>query len=114
MIINEKNKTDIQRAQLIVAAVTLEFGTPYMDVKSKTRGASEVCFARQLSMYLMNVIYGISLTRIGRAFNRDRSTASHACNVIEDYREDPQLDKKIARLEQFLHASTVLAAREPV
>lgn len=114
MVINEEKKTDIQRAQLIVAAVTLEFGTPYMDVKSKTRGSSDICFARQLSMYLMNVIYGISLSRIGRAFNRDRSTASHACNVIEDYREDPQLDDKVARLEQFLDASRALATSEEV
>jgi len=60
-------------------------------------------------MYLMNVIFGVSLTRIGRVFNRDRSTASHACNVIEDYREDPLLDKKIARLELFLNGSTALA-----
>jgi len=112
MVVNEKTKTDIQRAQLIVAAVTLEFGTPYMDVKSKTRGSNEICFARQLSMYLMNVIYGISLSRIGRAFNRDRSTASHACHVMEDYREDPQLDHKISRLEQFLSASCLLAPRE--
>ena len=105
---NNENKKDPQRAQLIVAAVTLEFGTPYMDVRSKTRGASEICFARQISMYLMNVIYGVSLTRIGRAFNRDRSTASHACNLIEDYREDPLLDQKISRLEKFLNASTQL------
>jgi chromosomal replication initiation ATPase DnaA len=114
MVINDNTKTDIQRAQLIVAAVTLEFGTPYMDVKSKSRGSSDVCFARQLSIYLMNVVYGISLSRIGRAFNRDRSTASHACNVMEDYREDPQLDKKIARLEEFLNASTTLSACEGV
>ncbi|MEP6342503.1 MAG: helix-turn-helix domain-containing protein [Maricaulaceae bacterium] len=95
-MMSAENKKDPQRAQLIVAAVTLEFGTPYMDVRSKTRGGSDICFARQISMYLMNVIYGVSLTRIGRAFNRDRSTASHACNVIEDYREDPLLDQKIS------------------
>ena len=108
-MMSAENKKDPQRAQLIVAAVTLEFGTPYMDVRSKTRGASDICFARQISMYLMNVIYGVSLTRIGRAFNRDRSTASHACNVIEDYREDPLLDQKISRLEKFLYASTQLS-----
>ncbi len=112
MVINDKTKTDVQRAQLIVAAVTLEFGIAYMDVKSKTRGSNDMCFARQLSMYLMNVIYGISLSRIGRTFNRDRSTASHACNVIEDYREDPQLDRKIARLEAFLKASRSIAVSE--
>ena len=93
---------DVQRAQLVVAAVTLEFGTPYMEVKSNSKGSTDVCFARQVSMYLMNVAFGISLTRIGQTFNRDRSTAGHACNVIEDYREDPLMDKKIMKLEDFL------------
>ena len=106
---NNKNTHDVHRAQLIVAAVGLEFGTPQLDIASRQRGGSDVCLARQISMYLMNVIYGVSLTRIGRVFNRDRSTASHACNVIEDYREDPLLDEKIEKLERFLYGSTVLA-----
>ena len=107
----QQNKTiqDVQRAQLIIAAVTLEVGTPELDINSKNRGANDICLARQVSMYLMNITFGISLTRIGRVFNRDRSTASHACNVIEDYREDPLIDKKIARLELFLNGSTSLA-----
>ena len=109
MIKHDKATQDVQRAQLIIAAVTLEFGTPIFDINSKNRGANDVCLARQVSMYLMNVTFGISLTRIGRVFNRDRSTASHACNVIEDYREDPLLDKKITRLELFLNGSTALA-----
>lgn len=109
MIDKDIVRQDAQRAQLIIAAVSLEFGTPSLDIRSKTRGANDVCLARQISMYLMNVIYGVSLTRIGRVFNRDRSTASHACNVVEDYREDPFLDQKITRLETFLIGSMALA-----
>lgn len=105
----KKSAQDIQRAHLIIASVTLEFGTPILDITSKNRGANDICLARQVSMYLMNVVFGVSLTRIGRVFNRDRSTASHACNVIEEYRDDPLLDQKITRLEQFLKGSTVLA-----
>ena len=104
----DKRLYDHMRAQLIIAAVSLEFGTPHFDLNAKTRGANDVCLARQLSMYLMNIIFGVSLTRIGHVFNRDRSTASHACNVIEDYREDPLLDEKIVRLETFLNGSRLL------
>lgn len=100
-----KVEHDLQRAQLVVAAVGLEFGTPYMEVKSKSKGRTDICFARQVAMYLMNVAYGVSLTRIGKTFNRDRSTAGHACNVIEDCREDPLVDEKILRLETFLKMS---------
>jgi len=81
MIKQDKNTQDAQRAQLIIAAVTLEFGTPIFDLNSRHRGANDICLARQVSMYLMNVTFGISLTRIGRVFNRDRSTAGHACNT---------------------------------
>jgi chromosomal replication initiation ATPase DnaA len=55
--------------------------------------------ARQLAMYLAHVIYGETLTAIGLAFHRDRTTVSHACALIEDLRDDPAFDADVARLE---------------
>lgn len=94
--------TDVIRAQLVTAAIALEFGIPHDRIFSTTKGPHEVAFARQIGMYLLNVVYDINLTRVARAFSRDRSTAAHACRVIEDSREDPILDRKIIELEQFL------------
>lgn len=89
-------------AQLVIAAVGLEFGIPHTLIDNRTKGTSRAAFGRQLAMYLLNVVYDVNLSRVARVFNRDRSTASHACHVIEDHREDPVLDAKISRLENFL------------
>jgi len=99
----KKNDTQDQLfAQLVIAAVGLEFGIPHTLIDNRTKGTSRAAFGRQLAMYLLNVVYDVNLSRVARVFNRDRSTASHACHVIEDQREDPMLDAKICRLETFL------------
>lgn len=53
-------------------------------------------------MYLAHVAKGISLTSIGAAFGRDRTTVSYACNLIEDLRDDTQFDAELDRLEALL------------
>ncbi len=99
----KKNDANDQMfAQLVIAAVALEFGIPHTLICNRTKGTSRAAFGRQVSMYLLNVVYDVNLSRVARVFNRDRSTASHACHVIEDLREDPMLDEKIFKLEDFL------------
>jgi ATPase involved in DNA replication initiation len=60
--------------------------------------------ARQLAMYLSHVVLGRTLTEVGEAFGRDRTTVSHACALIEDMRDDPAFDSELERLEQLLLA----------
>ncbi len=102
MILKPHEKIDQIHAQLVIVAVALEFGIPHNKVLTKTKGTSRIAFGRQVAMYLLNVVYDVNVTRVGRAFNRDRSTASHACRVIEEMREDRVLDRKIQTLETFL------------
>ena len=42
---------------------------------------------------------GRSLTAVGALFQRDRTTVAHACGVVEDRRDDPDLDARIEHLE---------------
>ena len=46
------------------------------------------CHVRQISMYVCHVVLRLSLSDIGAAFGRDRTTVGYACNVVED-RFDP-------------------------
>jgi chromosomal replication initiation ATPase DnaA len=55
--------------------------------------------ARQSGMYLSHVAFGVNLSAVGRAFGRDRTTAAHACRLIEDRRDDPAVDAVLASLE---------------
>jgi len=53
-------------------------------------------------MYLSHVVLGQSLTAVGVAFGRDRTTVSYACALIEDMRDDPGFDDEVTRLERLL------------
>jgi hypothetical protein len=66
----------------------------------RTRARAEAALARQMAMYLSHVVLGLTLTDIGRVFSRDRTTAAHACAVIEDRRDDPGFEFEMRCLEE--------------
>jgi len=108
---NEKlKKYDMAVALLIIAIVAIDFGVANRAILDKAKGSSQLSFARQASMYLMHVVFQISISRVARAFMRDPSTASHACHTIENYRDDPFFDEKLNRLEYFLKTAPVPSA----
>ena len=75
------------------------FGVSTKELRMARRGSASVAFARQTAMYLGHTVYGLSFTAVGRAFHRDRTTAAHACRLVEDRRDDPGIDAIIGRLE---------------
>jgi chromosomal replication initiation ATPase DnaA len=77
-----------------------------------TRGRSRVAFARQVAMYLAHVTFGLTLTTVGRAFGRDRTTVSHACALVEDARDNPEFDRTLELLEAIAkHLASVDGTR---
>jgi len=101
-----KNKTplvmDKARARLVVSAVAMEFVVPTFVLSSRLKGTSEVSYARQVAMYLMRCVYGLTKQRIAEVFERHYTTVSHACRLIEEQRDDPVFDAKLLKLENFL------------
>jgi chromosomal replication initiation ATPase DnaA len=81
-----------------------EFGLDAAILISPTRGAPRAAYARQVAMYLAHVGFALSFETIGRAFDRDRTTVSHACRVVEDSRDDEKLDRRLALLETMCAA----------
>ena len=63
------------------------------------RGGADVAFARQVAMYLAHVGCALSLTEAARVYGRERTTAAHACKVVEERRDDPLFDRVIELLE---------------
>lgn len=91
-----------QRSQLrrfIDPAVALVFDVEAVELGAATRRSPRAAFARQVAMYLAHVVCGLSMTEVGTLFSRDRTTVSHACEVVEDRRDDPDLDLRVERLE---------------
>jgi Bacterial dnaA protein helix-turn-helix len=78
-------------------AVAFDVDRPRLSLAS--RGAADVARARQTAMYLAHVGCGLSLTEVGALFQRDRTTVAHACEMIEDRREDDAFDRALDLLE---------------
>jgi hypothetical protein len=81
------------------AMVVASFPASADALDRRTRGTASTTFARQVAMYLAHVSLGLNFTRVGAIFNRDRTTASHACSVIEDARDDKLMDRTLEVLE---------------
>jgi len=97
---------DLRRAgQIASAAVAAAFIVPIGELRATTRRRKRIAFARQSAMYLAHVAFGLSYTDVGRAFRRDRTTAAHACRIVEDRRVDPGIDARLASLEHLLRRS---------
>lgn len=60
------------------------------------------CHVRQIAMYVCHVTLQISLSDIGLAFGRDRTTVGHACNVVEDRRDVAGFDEFVATAERIV------------
>lgn len=90
-------KSKIRRT--IEVTVSAALGVSSVELQARTRRSATIAFARQIAMYLAHVVYGMSLTESGRLFGRDRTTAAHACCIVEDRRDDPFFDHLVYQLE---------------
>ncbi|QNL19157.1 chromosomal replication initiator DnaA [Hyphobacterium sp. CCMP332] len=96
---------DLARARLARETVAFAFNVPAEEIAAPTRRSSDVAFARQVAMYLSHVAFELNLARVGQAFGRDRSTASYACQIVEDRRDDPDFDAWLDGLEECLRTA---------
>jgi hypothetical protein len=85
--------------QAVECTVAAAFGVPVAELRASTRRDARTAFARQTAMYLARVSLGLSFRDAGRMFGRDRTTAAYACRVVEDRRDNPQVDAQVQLLE---------------
>ncbi|HSZ74286.1 MAG TPA: helix-turn-helix domain-containing protein [Rhizomicrobium sp.] len=97
-----------ERIDMAQAIVAHAYGVTVEDIRRPGRACVRACHARQVAMYLSHVVFSQSLTEVGRAFGRDRSTASYACNRIEDLRDDPDVERTLVWMETVLRQATGL------
>lgn len=68
------------------------------------------CKVRQIAMYVCHVALRMPMRDVGLGFGRDRTTVSHACNVVEDRRDEPHFDALVSAIERV--ATLVFATGE--
>lgn len=93
-------KTAQRLCDVIALATAAAFAVPVGELTSASRRSPSVAFARQSAMYLAHVTFGLNYSEVARAFGRDRTTAAHACQLIEERRDDPAVDAMLGSLEQ--------------
>ncbi len=74
------------------------------ELLSPTRCKATAALARQVAMYVCHVSLGFNFSDVGQLFGRDRTTASHACQVIEDRRDNREFDELVGRIETAISA----------
>lgn len=91
---------DIARICWLMETVTAAaFAVPVDELRAPSRRTAAVAFARQSAMYLAHVVLRLSLSATGQLFHRDRTTAAHACQLVEQRRDDPTIDRLLDTLE---------------
>lgn len=88
--------------QVIEKTVALAYELPEASLRSPTRGHQQVARARQTAMYLTRTVCQYTLSQTGEIFDRDRTTVSHACGLIEQRRDDPSFNEGIELLESIV------------
>ncbi len=86
----------------IAALVASAFCVRQADLCTAGRGRAPAAFARQVAMYLCKSCLSLTYQETGRLFGRDRTTAAHACRMIEEKREDANFDTIIDCLERAI------------
>lgn len=97
-------------AEVAAAAATC---IPLVSLRAANRGRKPIALARKMAMYLAHVAFGLSLTRVGICFGRDRTTVRHACALIEDRRDDPLLEFGLTALEAALLVTMTRLSVQP-
>ena len=95
------------RQRRLFQAVEAVFDVGRDELRAATRGRCKIAFARQTGMYLARVVLGMTLCDAGHLFGRDRTTASHACRLVEDLRDDPGFDAFLEAMESFVLGADV-------
>lgn len=103
-----------QAGRFIESVVAPAFCIQPATLKTKSRGPAGVAFARQVAVYLAHTRFGLSYSEAGAYFVRDRTTAAHACRVVEDKREDPRIDALLECLERAIDVSRDVSAERHV
>ncbi|MBI3769118.1 MAG: chromosomal replication initiator protein DnaA [Deltaproteobacteria bacterium] len=89
-------------AERIERLVGAELGVEARALRSPRREARLV-FARQVAMFFLRNVLGLSLAAIGERYGRDHTTVLHAVRVVNKRRDrDPEVRRLVSALEEKL------------
>lgn len=93
-----------RRRAVLSSIIAAAFDVPAKDLRLPKRGRAKVALARQVAMYLAHVALGMTLAEAADLYSRDRTTAAHACRLVEDLRDQHRFDTLLSLLEEMVRA----------
>ncbi len=87
-----------------IQLVSFALEVPLRELRGASRGVADVALARQVAMYLAHTKLSISQAEVGLHFGRDKSTVTHACQLVETKRDEVPFDDMVTKLETMLDA----------
>ncbi len=104
-----------RRRAVLSSIVSAAFDVPAKDLRLPRRGRAKVALARQVAMYFAHVVLRMTLSDAGDLYGRDRTTAAHACGLVEDLRDQHHFDTLLSLLENMVRTEMAQrAARDGV
>lgn len=102
LITSTISQPPIHSLALVDELVARTFRVPCSALHAATRSRKSIAYARQIAMYLDHVCLSYPLRDVADHFRRDRTTVAYACRVIEDRREEEEVELLLNSLESAL------------
>lgn len=100
-----KDEIALEVCECLIDIASALFAISSRELRKAGRTSQPVSRVRQIAMYVAHVILRLTMSDVGRGFGRDRTTVIHACQTIEDLRDDPEFDRVVHMFEQIASAA---------
>jgi chromosomal replication initiation ATPase DnaA len=100
-----RDEVAIEMCECLIDIAAALFSVPSKELRKPGRTAVPVSRVRQIAMYVAHVVLRLTMGEVGAGFGRDRTTVLHACQVIEDMRDDPEFDRVVLMIERVAFAA---------
>jgi hypothetical protein len=87
--------------RVVVGEMVFLIGDPDVSARNQRFALAHI---QQISMYVCHVVLQLTMTEIGVAHGRDRTTVGHACARVEDRRDGRAFDQLISAVERVVNA----------
>lgn len=89
----------------VIDMVCAFFNMPTRELRRPGRTSREIAQIRQIAMYVAHVVLRLTMKQVGVGFSRDRTTVLHACHMVEDMRDDDELERIVSHVERIVSAA---------
>lgn len=100
-----RDEVTMDICECLIDMASALFSLPSKELRGAGRSTLPVSRVRQIAMYVAHVVLRLTMGDVGRGFGRDRTTVVHACQTIEDLRDDPEFDRVVSMFERVAFAA---------